>query len=62
MSATAQTAQHRSFWQRITHRKMINVPAERGQDTSRFMESILAAGSLYGIDVGNSDPAWFRRS
>ncbi|VTQ52580.1 Uncharacterised protein [Campylobacter jejuni] len=62
MSTTANTAEHRSLWQRITHRKVQDRPQERAQDTSRLLESFLATGCLYGIDVGNSDPAWFRRS
>ncbi|MBU9839134.1 MULTISPECIES: hypothetical protein [Rahnella] len=62
MSITVHTAERRSLWQRITHRKVSHPPAERAQDTSRLLESFLATGCLYGIDVGNSDPAWFRRS
>ena len=62
MSTTAQTAEHRSLWQRITRRKPRHQTEEMAQDTSRLLESFLATGCLYGIDVGNSDPAWFRRS
>ncbi|MGG5218452.1 hypothetical protein [Rahnella variigena] len=61
MSTTAQTAEHRSLWQRITQRKPHHQTEEMAQDTSRLLESFLATGCLYGIDVGNSDPAWFRR-
>ena len=62
MSTTAHITERRSLWQRITRRRVSNPPAERAQDTSRLLESFLATGCLYGIDVGNSDPAWFRRS
>jgi len=61
MPKTVQTAQYRSLWQRITHRKAPRPPEERAQDTSRLLESFLATGCLYGIDAGNSDPTWFRR-
>ncbi|KAB8305202.1 hypothetical protein GW579_17140 [Rahnella sp. Lac-M11] len=62
MSTTAQTTEQRSLWQRITHRKVKDQTEEKTQDTSRLLESFLATGCLYGIDVGNTDPAWFRRS
>ncbi|WP_047608652.1 hypothetical protein [Rahnella aquatilis] len=62
MSTTVHIAERRSLWQRITHPKFNNPQAERALDTSRLLESFLATGCLYGIDVGNSDPAWFRRS
>ena len=62
MSTTVHTAEHRSLWQRITRRKVSNPPEERTHDTYRLLESFHATGCLYGIDVGNSDPAWFRRS
>ncbi|CAM4069921.1 MULTISPECIES: hypothetical protein [Rahnella] len=62
MSTTAQKSEHRSLWQRITQRNPRNHTEEMAQDTSRLLESFLATGCLYGIDVGNSDPAWFRRS
>lgn len=62
MSTTAQATEQRSLWQRITHSKVKDQTEERTQDTSRFLESFLATGCLYGIDVGNTDPAWFRRS
>lgn len=62
MSTTAQTTEQRSLWQRITQRKVKDQTEEKAQDTSRLLESFLATGCLYGIDVGNTDPAWFRRS
>ncbi|RJT45042.1 hypothetical protein [Rahnella woolbedingensis] len=62
MSTTAQNTEHRSLWQRITGRKPHQHTEEMAQDTSRLLESFLATGCLYGIDVGNSDPAWFRRA
>jgi hypothetical protein len=61
MSTTARNAEHRSLWQRITQRKPRQQKEEMAPDTSRLLESFLASGCLYGIDVGNSDPAWFRR-
>ncbi|PKE28566.1 hypothetical protein CWS43_21285 [Rahnella sp. AA] len=61
MSKTVQKAQHRSWWQRIMHREVLRQPEENAQDTYRLLESFLATGCLYGIDLGNSDPTWFRR-
>jgi len=61
MPKTVQKAQHRSLWQRIMRREVPHQPEENTQDTHRLLESFLATGCLYGIDLGNSDPTWFRR-
>lgn len=62
MSTNAPAAAPRSLWQRLTRRKVSARTEDKTQDTTRLLESFLATGCLYGIDVGNSDPAWFRRS
>jgi hypothetical protein len=62
MSTNAPADAPRSFWQRLTRRKVSAHTEDKTQDTTRLLESFLATGCLYGIDVGNSDPAWFRRS
>ena len=62
MSTIATTTEPRSFWQRLTRRKVRVHPEDKTQDTTRLFESFLATGCLYGINVGNSDPAWFRRN
>ncbi|TPG58387.1 hypothetical protein [Ewingella americana] len=49
-----------SFWQRVKHKCASAFISEPSQDSTRMMEALIPTGSLYGIEMGNIDPAWYR--
>ncbi|GBU14259.1 hypothetical protein AwEntero_28600 [Enterobacterales bacterium] len=52
--------QSTSFWQRVKHKCASAFISEPSQDSARMMEALIPTGSLYGIEMGNIDPAWYR--
>ncbi|ORJ26635.1 hypothetical protein BS640_04295 [Rouxiella badensis] len=50
-----------SLWQRIKRRCSATFLTQTTADSSRLVESLLVTGSLYGIELGNIDPSWYRQ-
>lgn len=51
----------KSLWQGIKRRCSATFFSQSSADSSRLVESLLVTGSLYGIELGNIDPAWYRQ-
>lgn len=50
-----------SLWQRVKRRCTATFFSQSTADSSRWVESLLGTGSLYGIEFGNIDPSWYRQ-
>ncbi|MBF6637285.1 hypothetical protein BS639_21900 [Rouxiella silvae] len=50
-----------SLWQSIKRRCSATFFSKSPADSSRLVESLLVTGSLYGIELGNIDPSWYRQ-
>ncbi|MGC6388857.1 hypothetical protein ACMV8I_14520 [Ewingella sp. S1.OA.A_B6] len=60
MSLKKRSRQSNSFWQRVKQKCTSMLISESAQDSNRMMEALMPTGNLYGIEMGNIDPAWYR--
>ncbi|NMP29266.1 hypothetical protein GW590_20670 [Rahnella sp. SAP-1] len=50
-----------TLWQEIKRLCSATFFSQSTADSSQMLDSLLVTGSLYGIEFGNIDPAWYRQ-